>query len=176
MNGTNAKNIPTLKSRGLQPARRSLLGSAAILLTIAVWSFAQTPFDNRAELAQTGVRFAAVDVYIDSGETPLAAFQFELNAGNADVKIVGVEGGEHPAFARPPYYDPKALHDEGRIIIAAFNTGDDLPTGQTRIARIHVRIIGEQQPEYGVELIVAASPAADEIDATTTIKERSDHE
>ena len=61
-----------------------------------------------------------------------------------DVKLVGIEGGEHAAFAQPPYYDPKALLNE-RIVIAAFNTAgaDKLPSGKTRVARLMVRVDGE---------------------------------
>src|SRR5258708_5660502 len=65
--------------------------------------------------------FAYVDVFIDPHGTPLAAYQFELRATAGDVKLVGIEGGEHAAFAKPPYYDPKALLND-RIVIAAFNT------------------------------------------------------
>jgi len=58
------------------------------------------------------VRFAVVDVYVDSGNQPLAAYQCGLTAARGDVKIVGVEGGEHAAFAEPPYYDPAAMMND----------------------------------------------------------------
>lgn len=119
---------------------------------------------------QPAVRFAWVDVFIDSADQPLAAYQFELTAATGAFQIVGVEGGEHPAFAEPPYYDPAALQND-RIIIAAFNTGDDLPTGKSRVARIHVQIAGVEAPEYVVSLTVAAGPDGQEVPAVATFAE-----
>lgn len=114
------------------------------------------------------VRFAPVHIYADSGEKPLAAYQFELKAVLGQVEIVGVEGGEHAAFAEPGYYDPAALAND-RIIIAAFNTGGDVPTGRTRIATIHLQITGEVEPKYEIELTVAADADGEEIPAEITI-------
>lgn len=113
---------------------------------------------------QQKVRFAPLHIYLDSGTKPLAAYQFELKAASGQIKIVGVEGGRHPAFKEAPYYDPAALAND-RIIIAAFNTGSDLPNGRTRIATIHLQIIGEVEPEYELELSVAADAEGDEIPA-----------
>ena len=117
------------------------------------------------------VRFAPLHIYLDSGSRPLAAFQFELKAAagkpapaKAGVKIVGVEGGQHAAFKEAPYYDPAALAKD-HIIIAAFNTGSELPTGRTRIATIHLQIIGEAEPDYELKLTVAADADAKEIPA-----------
>ena len=104
------------------------------------------------------VRFVWLPVYVDSADMPLAAYQFELKATKGDVTIVGVEGGLHAAFKKPPYYDPAVLKKENRIIIAAFNTGNDLPAGKNRIASIHLMIEGEIEPEYKLELTVAADP------------------
>jgi hypothetical protein len=53
--------------------------------------------------------FTFVDVFIDPQGKPLAAYQFELRTTAGEAKLVGIEGGEHAAFAHPPYYDPKAL-------------------------------------------------------------------
>ena len=114
------------------------------------------------------VRFAAVDVCVDAGDTPLAAYQFELAAEVGEITIVGVEGGEHAAFKEPPYYDPAALMNN-RIIIAAFNTGKDLPTGKTRVARIHLQVGGETEPKYVVKLHTAASADGKRIPATVTV-------
>jgi hypothetical protein len=101
------------------------------------------------------IRFSPLHIYIDSGSQPLAAYQFELKAIAGQVKIVGVEGGEHEAFKEAPYYDPAALANN-RIIIAAFNTGRELPKSRTRITTIHLQIIGDIEPEYELKLIVAA--------------------
>jgi hypothetical protein len=116
---------------------------------------------------QPVVRFVAIDVYVDSKARPLAAYQFELKAPADRFTIVGVEGGEHKAFAEPPYYDPAAL-SKHRIIIAALDIGKNLPTGKTRVARIHARVVGEKDPCYEVKVIVAASPDGSEIPVTAT--------
>jgi hypothetical protein len=113
-------------------------------------------FDRTAARpAEGSVRFVPVHIYLDSGNVPLAAYQFELKARTGQIKIVGVEGGEHPAFREAPYYDPAALMND-RIIIAAFNTGTDLPHGRTRIATIHLQILGDAEPQYELKLVVAA--------------------
>src|SRR5437870_361679 len=115
------------------------------------------------------VRFQAVDVFIDSKETPLAAYQLEFSVKNGDAKVVGVEGGEHSAFKDAPFYDPKAIQHE-RVIIAAFNTtsADKLPKGKTRVATIHLQITGEQNPEYFVKLETAATLEGRKIVVETT--------
>jgi hypothetical protein len=128
------------------------------------------------------VRFSPLHIYIDSGSRSLAAYQFELvcsvpvrayspEENNASrrhyerqIKIVGVEGGEHKAFKEAPYYDPAALAKD-RIIIAAFNTGRELPKAKTRITTIHLQIIGDVEPEYELKLIVAADEKGKEIPA-----------
>ena len=115
-------------------------------------------------IVQPSVRFAPLHIYLDSGNQPLAAFQFELEATAGQIKIVGVEGGRHAAFKEAPYYDPAALAND-RIIIAAFNTGQDLPKGRTRIATIHLQIIGDAEPEYELKLTVAADAEGREIPA-----------
>ncbi len=119
--------------------------------------------------AEPSVRFAPLHVYLDSGSWPLAAFQFELKAAAGQIEIVGVEGGRHKAFAEAPYYDPAALAND-RIIIAAFNTGRDLPKGRTRIATIHLQITGDAEPEYELNLTVAADSEGQEFPAELTFE------
>jgi len=114
---------------------------------------------------QPKVRFAPLHVYLDSGGNALAAFQLELKGTAGQVKIVGVEGGSHEAFSKtPPYYDPAALAND-RIIIAAFSTQRNLPKGRTRIATLHLQILGDAQPQYELKLIVAADANGKEIPA-----------
>lgn len=113
---------------------------------------------------EPSVRFSPLHIYVDSGNQSLAAYQFELKATAGQIKIVGVEGGEHKAFNEAPYYDPAALAKD-RIIIAAFNTGSELPKERTRIATIHLQIIGEVEPDYELKLIVAADEDGKEIPA-----------
>lgn len=120
--------------------------------------------------SQARVRFVPLHIYLDSGARPLAAFQFELKATAGQVKIVGVEGGSHEAFSKtPPYYDPAALAKD-RIIIASFSTQRDLPNGKTRVATIHLQIIGDAEPQYELRLVVSADADGKEIPAKITFE------
>jgi len=119
--------------------------------------------------AQPGVRFAPLHIYIDFGNSNLAAYQFELEATAGQIKIVGVEGGQHEAFKEAPYYDPAALAED-RIIIAAFSTGSNLPKGRTQIATIHLQIIGDAEPQYELKLAVAADADGKEMPAEITFE------
>jgi len=125
--------------------------------------------ENGDVVAEPGVRFAPVHIYLDSGNRSLASFQFELKATTGQIEIVGVEGGKHEAFSEAPYYDPAALAQD-RIIIASFNTGQDLPTGRTRIATIHLQITGEVEPQYELNLTVAGDADGNEIPAKITFE------
>ncbi len=112
------------------------------------------------------VRFDAIDVYVQTGDEPLAAYQLDLSAEKGDVTIVGIEGGESDIFTVPPYYDPTAIQND-RVIIAYFSTAaaDALPRGKVRIATIHVQIVGDVQPKYDARLTVAATVDGEPIDA-----------
>jgi len=120
--------------------------------------------EQESSAVEPKVRFAPLHIYLDTGNRPLAAFQFELKAAAGQIKIVGVEGGQHKAFKEAPYYDPAALAND-RIIIAAFNTSHDLPKGRTRIATIHLQITGDVEPEYELNLTVAADADGKELPA-----------
>jgi hypothetical protein len=116
------------------------------------------------------VRFSHLDVYLDAGDAPLAAYQFELTPTAGDVLLTGLEGGEHAAFRSAPYYDEAALHQaKSRVIVAAFNTGGDLPRGKTRVARLHVQVTGPAEPTWATKLQAAASSDGKPIDARVTI-------
>ncbi|MGB0582489.1 MAG: hypothetical protein ACPGVU_22595 [Limisphaerales bacterium] len=88
--------------------------------------------------AQSTGGFHAVDIYVDSGEERLAAYQLHVRAG-AGVSIVGIEGSEHAAFRKPPYYDPQAMQ-RNEVKLAAFSTlaKSKLPKGKTRVTTLHV--------------------------------------
>jgi hypothetical protein len=116
-------------------------------------------------------RFESRTVRVDAGDTPLAAYQFELRDPEGRIEIVGLEGGESAAFRDPPYYDADSL-TRGRLVVAAFSTGEDLPTGATRVARLHLRIRGDGDPELDVQLVVAGDREGREIPAKITIDER----
>ena len=116
-------------------------------------------------------RFEPVHVYVDSGDVPLAAYQVAIRASTGHVKIVGIEGGEHAAYAEPPYYDAKAMQRD-EVILADFSLAahEHLPRGRTRIATIHVLINGEDDPHFEATLVVAATTDGAEIDALVEIE------
>ena len=117
--------------------------------------------------------FGAVDIYVDSGSTPLAAYQLEFAATNGVAKIAGIEGGEHPAFRQPPFYDPKAMQHE-RVIIASFSTAaaTDLPTGKTRVATIHYQTTETQPPRFELKLQTAGDAQGNKLPAHASFTER----
>jgi hypothetical protein len=113
--------------------------------------------------------FRTVNIYIDPHNNPLAAYQLEFTGESENVKLVGIEGGEHPAFKDPPYYDPKAMM-QNRVILAALNAGDDLPATRTRVARLHLEITGEHD-RFRTRLIVAAASDGSHIAADVSTEE-----
>ena len=136
-------------------------------------------FPTRPFLAQQAatVRFNALEVFVDSGTKPLAAYQLTFIATSGEVKIVSIEGGEHPAFKEPPNYDPKAIQHE-RAILAAFNTisADNLPKGRTRVATVHVQITGATAPVYAVKLDAAADAEGAPVAGQTSVQEKGPNE
>jgi len=112
------------------------------------------------------VRFDAIDVFVLTGDEPIAAYQLDLTAAKGNVTIVGIEGGDSDVFAAPPFYDPLAIQND-RVIIAYFSTSNvsALPSGKVRIATIHVQITGDVVPEYDAKLTVAATVDGKPIDA-----------
>ncbi|MDX2166940.1 MAG: hypothetical protein SF182_07755 [Deltaproteobacteria bacterium] len=116
--------------------------------------------------------FRPVEIWLDSGDVPLAAYQLEISAGG-DAVIVGVEGGATPPFTDPPRYDPAALQG-GRIILATFSTAADLPRGRTRVATLHVREAGDRAPQYHATVVAAAGADGRPIPATVNLVAQGD--
>jgi hypothetical protein len=148
---------------------------AILMLLLASFGRAQHQLPATTSSATTGessanVRFQSVDVTLDPKGQPLAAYQLEFVADANRVKLVGVEGGDHAAYREPPYYDPAALSNH-RVILAAFSTSADLPNGATRVARLHLQITGEEQPQWRAMLIVASSATSDSIPADVRVSE-----
>ena len=80
--------------------------TAAALFALSIALFGQAPQPPAAPAAPApardiarniDTRFEAIDIYIDSGAQPLAAYQVELRATSGDVKAVGIEGGDPSA-------------------------------------------------------------------------------
>jgi hypothetical protein len=157
--------------------RRMKFSAVAVAagLALAVAGIATQPqAPAPAAGAPSAVRFETLDVFVDSGAVPLAAYQLEVRAdtksedARAQVKLVGVEGGDRGAFEEPPRYDPEALLRGERIILAAYSLldKDQLPTGKTRVARIHVQVPTAGLLGYVSVLTVAGDSMANEIQAT----------
>lgn len=124
--------------------------------------------DGPVDADVNDVRFEAIDVFVDAGDQALAAYQFELKSRTPGVEIVGIEGGEHAAFKEPPYYDSNAMR-HNRVIIAAFNTGNQLPEGRSRVARIHVQLQGPGVKEYETKLSVSATVNGKRVPASASV-------
>lgn len=107
--------------------------------------------------------FAVWDIRLDSGDVAVAAWQVELAGEGDDFRIVGIEGGDHAAFREPPHYDPRALQG-GRVVLAAFDTGAELPAGDHRVASVHVHSQQGALPPTA-RLIVAADAEGRRVDA-----------
>jgi len=140
---------PLRLTRNWSNRRSGLL--LAFLVTLCGQLFAQSTATNT-------VQFRAVDIFVDSKDIPLAAYQLQFAVTNGNAKIVGIEGGEHPAFAAAPFYDPKAIQHE-RVILAAFSTqtADKLPRGKTRVATIHLQVSGIGALKFETKQEAAAS-------------------
>lgn len=74
-----------------------------VLVLFAAW-----PLPTGAAQHQSGSRFVAIDIFLESAE-PVAAWQFEFGNPDGPMKIVGVENGESAAFGDAPYYDREAV-------------------------------------------------------------------
>jgi hypothetical protein len=149
-----------------------------VIVSLMIWlCFGLLTAGSHAEelekIEESGVRdrprFMPVDIFIDPHGEPLAAYQLELIDSHESIRIVGVEGGESPAFAKPPYYDPKAIAQH-RIVVAAFSTAGALPTSKSRVTTLHVVQEGKRNPDLHVKLTAAATPARKRIDATATFR------
>lgn len=148
--------------------RRPVSLLLALWFGLAAALLAQQPADEEGR-----AHFCAVDLFVDSGSLPLAAYQVRFAVTNRVARIVGIEGGEHPAFRQPPFYDPKAIQTEVALI-ASFNTAPaaELPNGKTRVATVHLRTTGTVRPEFELTLQTAADAQGDRIRCVASFEER----
>ena len=102
-----------------------------------------------------GIHFLGMDLWVDSGNEALAAYQVEITYDRSAVKIVGLEGGQAGAYTNAPYYDQKGF-ESGRIIVAAFTISRDAPKGRTRVATVHIAAEGNATPDLTCKLMTAA--------------------
>lgn len=181
--GAGALQDASALDRGIRTARQRLgvrwpataffwgcLVAFVILFSSAIPACAQD-----SHLTNT-IRFRAVDVFVDSTNKPLAAYQLEFTASGG-AKIVGIEGGGHAAFKEAPFYDVKAMQHE-RVVIGAFNTAkaDKLPTGKTRVATIHLQTTGDQPLRFKVQVKTAATVDGRKISAQASAEEKQRNE
>lgn len=121
--------------------------------------------------ADAPTQFTTIDVIVDPGSRPLAAYQIEVLAGSDDVTLVGVEGGDAPAFTEPPRYDPRALRG-GRIVLAAICLDDPLPRGPVRVASLHVEHSTRTALRLRVGEVVTGSREGAPIEAKVELERR----
>ncbi len=141
---------------------KKILSISILVFCIAVG------FGNGEALAQgEQARFMPVEIIVDSGSERLSAYHMEISFtfnesdSTSSAQIVGLEGGEHSAFNKAPYYDARALYGS-RVIIAALSPSDDLPQGSQRVATLHLRFIGAN-PVIKTRLISATNHSIENI-------------
>ncbi len=145
----------------MKKARHLLIPLAVLLLALATISAGAT---RQSE----GTRFTSMEILIDSGAEALAAWQLEWSDPSDRASLVGIEGGEHDAFAEPARYDPRALAG-GRVVLAAFSLDEELPRGRTRVARLHLEVRGDDPVTGECKLVAVANAAGHEIEAKALV-------
>ncbi len=112
--------------------------------------------------------FRALDITIDSGTEMLGAYQIEIKYSREHIKITGIERGENKAFAKAPYYDRRGLSG-GRIILAAIaDATAKSTTGKTRVARLHLMIASDKNPDFTITPVTAVNSSGKRIKITVT--------
>ncbi|MGH7242655.1 MAG: hypothetical protein ACREJD_04490 [Phycisphaerales bacterium] len=151
--------------------------------------FAPAEFESRrdalraaapaAPLAVSETRILTYDIMLDVGSRSLAAFQIEISMSAPDtVRVTGtlIRGGDHPALQRQPLFDNKRVSRPGArttFTIANFDTGKDLPSGDVRVARIVLIVVGPGNPGVTARLVIAAGAEGVPIPAGLRVVERA---
>lgn len=146
---------------------------STLLLCLILWTAASAGWAHGEEAK---VRFAALDIHLESAE-PVAAWQFELSESSGRMRVVGVENGDSPAFAKAPYYDRKAVSDgrADRVIVADFTLrpAAELLAGRVRIATVHVHLTGDSEPDYVLRLVAAGNARGEPVPASIHLEHQS---
>lgn len=162
----------SVRFRGIGLALIGLATALGIGIELAGAQAARELTAPAASPADT-VRFATLDVFVDSAE-PLAAWQFELTEATGAMAVVGIENGDSEAFAGTPRYDRDAVAEgrADRIVVADYSLADRavLPSGRTRVATVHVRLTGPRAPEFELELVAAGNASGDAIAASAAFQ------
>jgi len=147
---------------------KKLTVSAAVLI-FSMLSGGATVDEKPAQNEKVDEKFTTVDIFIDSGSNPLAAWQVELTYKADNVKVLSLEGGDD-SFAQPPHYDPTGMIG-GKLIVAAFSTDDaKAPSGVIRVARLHIMTIGPVD-RIQINLTTACKPGGEKIKAKVKLAE-----
>jgi hypothetical protein len=141
---------------------------ALLIALVATFAYSRpVGGDDRPAPAGADSRFIHVDLILDPAGKPLAAWQIEFAAEVGAVSLVGIEAGEHPAYARrPAYYDPAALTGR-RVIVGDYSLDKALPAARTRVARLMLELRGPAAPQYAAKLTAAADPDGKPIPGAT---------
>ena len=120
-----------------------------------------------------GASFRVINIFLDPKGKSLAAYQLQWKIATQNARIVGIEGGDHPAFRNPPHYDPRAIQGE-RVIVAAFNPGAEksLPKGRIRIGSIHIEAAPAAICRFEIENLEAADAQGGRISVSAQSAER----
>jgi hypothetical protein len=120
-----------------------------------------------------GASFRVIDIFLDPKGKSLGAYQLGWKVTTQNARIVGIEGGDHPAFRNPPQYDPRAIQGE-RLVVAAFNAGAEksLPRGRIRIGSIHIEAAPSAICRFEIENLEAADVQGRRISVTAQSAER----
>lgn len=148
----------------------ALLGTPTLRVGSGLSDYQNEPHAERgATQERVATQFEYLDIFVDSADQPLAAWQVDLHASVGKASIVGIEGGDG-IYAPAPYYDEAAMQHD-RVILAGLSTlpQAQLPTGKVRVARVHVMI---EQPgtEFTISISAAALPDGTRTPATATLE------
>ncbi|MEM7235373.1 MAG: hypothetical protein AAF517_24590 [Planctomycetota bacterium] len=142
------------------------------LILFSLISHDGAPVASAQEEGDESIRFEYWELSVDSAETALAAWQIEVVDPEGRTEFLAFEGGSHSAFSKPPKYVAKELV-RGKLILAAFSTAKDLPRKKTVVAGLHVQVRGDGDPMYRVRIVAAAGADGNELEASVTLKKRT---
>jgi len=120
-----------------------------------------------------GASFRVIDIFLDPKGKSLGAYQLHWKITTPNARIVGIEGGDHPAFRNPPQYDPRVIQGE-RVVVAAFNAAAEksLPKTKIRIGSIHIEATPAATCRFEIENLEAADAQGSRISVNAQSVER----
>lgn len=116
------------------------------------------------------IQFRALQVWLDPHGKALACYQISVHPVAGEMKLVGIEGGSAGPFNDAPYYDPRALQRNGRVMLGAYSLAPNLPAGLTRLATLMFEVVGDAEPKLSADVIVAADAQALPLGADVSLR------